>query len=53
MKTINVTFEDRDFKNLVKLKGSLSWESFILKLLSEPTEEELREEFELTRRQRK
>ena len=30
MKTINVTFEDKEFKQLIKAKGELSWKEFIL-----------------------
>ena len=33
MKVINETFEDKDFEQLVKKKGELSWREFILKLL--------------------
>lgn len=33
MKTINVTFEDREYKDLTKIKGELSWRDFILKLI--------------------
>ena len=47
MKTINETFEDRDYKKLVKRKGSLTWKKFILSLLEEPTEKELIKEFEI------
>ena len=35
MKTINVTFEDREYKKLVKKKGNLSWHDFIMKLCEE------------------
>ena len=31
MKTINVTFEDKEIERLEKKKGSLSWHDFILK----------------------
>ncbi len=30
MKTINETFEDREYKELIKLKGKRSWRQFIL-----------------------
>ena len=30
MKTINVTFEDSEYKALKKLKGNASWRKFIL-----------------------
>jgi len=33
MKSINVYFEDEDYKRLEKEKGSLTWRDFILKLL--------------------
>lgn len=32
MKTINVTFEDKEHKQLVKKKKGLTWRDFILKL---------------------
>lgn len=31
MKTINETFTDEEFKQLIKLKGDLSWHDFILR----------------------
>ena len=33
MKSINVYFEDEDYKRLEKEKGSLTWRDFILKLI--------------------
>ena len=33
MKTINVTFEDKEYKKLIKKKGKLSWHNFIMKLI--------------------
>lgn len=30
MKTINVTFDDKEYKELLKDKGELSWHDFIL-----------------------
>ena len=30
MKTINVSFEDKEFNNPIKRKGKLSWKEFIL-----------------------
>ena len=30
MKTINVSFEDKEFNDLIKRKGILSWKEFIL-----------------------
>ncbi len=30
MKTINITFEDKEFKELQKRKGETSWHDFIL-----------------------
>lgn len=30
MKTINVTFEDKEYKELVKKKGDQSWHDFII-----------------------
>jgi predicted CopG family antitoxin len=32
MKTINVTFEDKEFKELTKQKNGKSWKNFILEL---------------------
>jgi predicted CopG family antitoxin len=31
MKTINVTFEDEEFKSLKRAKGKTSWQKFIMK----------------------
>lgn len=39
MKSINVTFEDREFEDLKKLKGDKPWHDFILdkaKVCKEP-----------------
>ncbi len=33
MKSINETFEDKEFKALVKKKGGRSWREFILTLI--------------------
>jgi len=33
MKSIQIYFEDEDFKKLEKLKGDMSWREFILKLV--------------------
>ncbi|MFW9968765.1 MAG: hypothetical protein ACFFDF_01105 [Candidatus Odinarchaeota archaeon] len=33
MKTINVTFEDKEHQKLAEKKGELSWHEFILKLI--------------------
>lgn len=33
MKTINVTFDDKEHQSLEETKGDLSWHDFILKLL--------------------
>jgi hypothetical protein len=30
MKTINISFEDKEFETLVQKKGSMSWKEFIL-----------------------
>ena len=35
MKSINVTFEDEEFKRLEKAKGEKSWREFILQLVKE------------------
>ncbi len=35
MKSINETFEDKEFEELQKLKGELTWREFILKLALE------------------
>ncbi len=32
MKSINETFEDKEFEELQKLKGEMTWRVFILKL---------------------
>ena len=32
MKTINVTFEDKEFQQLNKIKGDINWREFILQL---------------------
>ena len=31
MKTINVTFDDKEYKELLKKKGNVSWHDFIIK----------------------
>jgi len=33
MKTINVTFEDSEFKDLEQIKGEINWREFILTLI--------------------
>lgn len=30
MKTINISFEDKEYEELLKVKGELSWRAFIL-----------------------
>ena len=35
MKTINETFTDNEFENLLKIKGSLNWHDFILTLIKQ------------------
>jgi len=35
MKTINVTFEDQEYTDLQKEKGTLNWREFILQLKGE------------------
>ena len=35
MKSINVTFEDEEFKRPEKAKGEKSWREFILQLVKE------------------
>jgi len=35
MKTINVTFDEKEIKKLKKLKGKQSWREFILNLTQE------------------
>ena len=37
MKQINIHFEDREFEQLLNVKGNLSWHDLILKLV-EPVE---------------
>jgi len=39
MKTINVTFEDKEHTKLEKQKGDLSWHDFILDILNHTTKE--------------
>jgi predicted CopG family antitoxin len=36
MRTINVTFEDSEYDNLLKEKGEMNWRDFILTLTKEP-----------------
>jgi len=31
MKTINISFEDKEYKKLIKSKGELSWKAYIMK----------------------
>jgi hypothetical protein len=31
MKTLNITFEDREYKKLLQLKGPLTWHDFIIR----------------------
>jgi len=33
MKTINITFEDKEFKELIVMKEKLSWHDFIIDLV--------------------
>jgi len=33
MKTINVTFDDKEYKELKKKKGSKSWHDFIMSII--------------------
>lgn len=33
MKTINESFEEKEFEQLLKLKGDLSWHDFIMQLV--------------------
>lgn len=35
MKHVNVTFEEEDYNNLIKVKDGLSWHDFILKLIQQ------------------
>ncbi len=35
MKTINVTFEDKEYESLKDVKGNLNWHDFILILVKE------------------
>ena len=37
MKTINVPFEDNEYKRLSKLKGQMSWHDFILDMAEKGT----------------
>ncbi|MFH1307066.1 MAG: hypothetical protein ABIH83_05445 [Candidatus Micrarchaeota archaeon] len=41
MKTINVTFEDSEYKKLIKKKSNVSWHEFIMKLVKEDANKEL------------
>jgi len=38
MKTVNVVFENEEFKALAKVKGTKSWHNFILELAKHPIE---------------
>lgn len=40
MKTINVTFEEKEHKKLTEEKGEQSWHEFILKLIDKDKEDE-------------
>jgi predicted CopG family antitoxin len=33
LKSINVTFEDKEYEQLLKVKNDLSWHDFILQLV--------------------
>jgi predicted CopG family antitoxin len=35
MKTINVTFDDEEYRKLEQKKGKLTWRQFILKLVGD------------------
>ena len=43
MKQINIYFEDKDFDNLKKFKGELSWKDFILMMYNHLKETKLME----------
>ena len=34
MKTINVTFEDEEYEQIIKIKGKTPWRSFLINLIS-------------------
>jgi predicted CopG family antitoxin len=34
MKTVNVTFEDKEYRKLIEKKGELSWHNFIMTLVN-------------------
>ena len=36
MKTINVTFDDQEYKDLIKAKEGMSWHDFILLMTRKP-----------------
>ena len=38
MKAMNIYFEDKDFKDIEKLKSNLSWRDFILLLVAHAKE---------------
>lgn len=38
MKTLNETFTDKEYRDLKKVKGKLSWHDFILKLIEQKKE---------------
>ena len=40
MKKINETFEDKEYVELIDLKGKLTWREFILQLLKKEMESE-------------
>ena len=35
MKTLNIPLEDKEYKDLEKVKGELTWHQFILKIIKE------------------
>lgn len=47
MKTINVTFENEEIKNLEKLKEKLSWHDFILLMHTHCLDSKKRGNFEV------
>ena len=45
MKTINVSFEDDEYKDLIKLKNGTSWRKYILNTI--PKQEDVFEDIEV------
>lgn len=47
MKTLNETFEDKDFEFMKKFKGKLSWKDFILLMFAHCSDAQEEGDFEI------